>query len=35
VPFASLLDAEYPLERLEDALRDSMARTVNRAVVVF
>jgi threonine dehydrogenase-like Zn-dependent dehydrogenase len=35
VPFASLLDAEYPLERLEEALEDSMARTVNRAVVVF
>lgn len=35
LPLDHLLDAQYPLDRLEDALRDSEARTVNRAVLVF
>ena len=34
LPFAELLDREYPLDGLEDALRDSQARRVNRAVIV-
>lgn len=35
LPFERLLDAEYPFERLEDALKDSEARTVTRAVLTF
>lgn len=35
LPLEQLLDAPYPLDRLEDALRDSEARVVNRAVLVF
>ena len=34
LPFAELLDRAYPLDGLEDALRDSQARRVNRAVIV-
>ncbi len=34
LPFAELLDREYPLDGLEEALRDSQARRVNRAVIV-
>lgn len=35
LPLHELLDAEYPLERLGDALADSEARRINRAVLVF
>lgn len=34
-PFEQLLDAQYPFEQLEQALVDSEARKVNRAVLVF
>jgi len=35
LPLDRLLDAQYPFEQLEQALKDSGARTVNRAVLVF
>jgi threonine dehydrogenase-like Zn-dependent dehydrogenase len=34
LPLGRLLDRAYPLDALADALRDSQARTVNRAVIV-
>jgi threonine dehydrogenase-like Zn-dependent dehydrogenase len=34
LPLDRLLDRAYPLDALADALRDSQARTVNRAVIV-
>lgn len=35
VPLDRLLDAQYPFEQLEQALADSGARKINRAVLVF